>query len=203
MKRKVVVGALLALTIGGAAAAWAEAGCDCTSPDMEHSGHGPRHAGPGLRGREHHGPSLDRIGEALRLSDAQQVKVAELIRAERGKNASLRQKLIENEKRLRQAGQAAKFDEAAVRSIAAQQAQLLSEQMVARARTQHQIFALLTPEQQARAEKFPPLGAMPAPFGPPGPGGPGGPGDLGGRPEHFGPGPEGRHHPEMPPEDEI
>lgn len=72
--------------------------------------------------------------------------------AERDKSASLRQKLEDTWKQLRQAEQAAKFDESAVRTIAARQAQLVTEMTTIHARVQNQIHALLTPEQRIRAD---------------------------------------------------
>ncbi|MGO9373684.1 MAG: Spy/CpxP family protein refolding chaperone, partial [Syntrophobacteraceae bacterium] len=46
------------------------------------------------------------------------------------------------------------FDEAKVRSIAKGQADILANMIVARERIKSQIYAVLTPEQRAKAEKL-------------------------------------------------
>ena len=50
----------------------------------------------------------------------------------------------------------ATFDEAAIRSFAAKQAQAEVDLTVSKARLRSQVNALLTPEQRVLAEKFPP-----------------------------------------------
>jgi len=52
---------------------------------------------------------------------------------------------------LRQAALTIPFDETKVRGLAAAQAKLQTEMMVARARQQNGLHALLTPEQQTKA----------------------------------------------------
>jgi Spy/CpxP family protein refolding chaperone len=227
MKLKIIACILLMLTAGGISAAWADSGCDCQPPGRERHVHGPMGPGPmtpwpmgpgpmgpgpmgpgpGGEDGEHQGWGFDRIGKALGLNETQRAKVAEIFRAEREKSTPLQQKLADNQRQLRQVAQATKFDEAAVRQIAVRQAQLLSELMVTRARAQNQIHSLLTPEQQARAAKFPPPGGMrgPGEFPPPVP-------DCGhgGFPPPvpdcghggFPPPPGGRSRFDMPPDDE-
>lgn len=157
MKPQIIIGALLAITIGSASAAWADRDCDCRPGGPEwQEGHRPAVRGPGQGNREHEERDFARIGKALILTEAQKAKIEGIVQAERDKSAPLRQKLEDTWKKLRQAEQAAKFDEAAVRTIAASHAQWLTEMMVARARAQNQIHALLTTEQCAIADKLRP-----------------------------------------------
>jgi len=98
-----------------------------------------------------------RMADVLGLSEAQQEQVKAILQAEREKSAPLRQAMGESQKQLRQAMRAATVDEAAIRSILGNQAQLRAELIISRARTRSQIHALLTPEQRALAEKLQPL----------------------------------------------
>jgi Spy/CpxP family protein refolding chaperone len=54
-------------------------------------------------------------------------------------------------KQMRTLEESPTFDEAAVRSLASQQAQAITELIVAKARTKSEMFAILTPEQKAKA----------------------------------------------------
>jgi periplasmic protein CpxP/Spy len=140
MKRKIVIGALVAVTMfGGAHFARAEQG-----------------AGPA--GEEWAGgnsaPLIDRLAKALDLSDVQKEKISAILKAEREKIAPLRQQMAENREQLRQAALAVPFDESAVRAIAAKAAPLVTELMVSGARVKNGINALLTPEQRTQAEKL-------------------------------------------------
>lgn len=99
---------------------------------------------------------VTRMAEVLGLSDAQKEQITVLLKAEQEKNAPLREQLAANRKQVKQATLAATFDEAAVQSIAAGQAQIISQLIVSHARTKSQINALLTPEQRSLAEKMGP-----------------------------------------------
>ena len=168
MKRRIIIGALLAITIGGVSAAWTASGCDCRPDGQE--GNGPPGRGPGPGNKEHHDPHFAQYAPELGLSDVQRAKIERILQAERDKSAPLRKKLEDNRQQLRKAELAAKFDEAAVRTIAARQAQLVTEMMVARARAHNQILSLMTPEQRTIAEKLrPPMEERgPGHFPPPG-----------------------------------
>ena len=99
---------------------------------------------------------VTRMSEVLGLSDAQKEQITALLKTEEEKNAPLREQLVANRKQLKQAALAATFDEATVQSIAASQAQILSQLIVSHARTKSRIYALLTPEQRSLAEKIGP-----------------------------------------------
>jgi protein CpxP len=154
MRRQLLTGVIGILTAAALAGAvhWSEA---------ETAGEGgPGGAIPGDRmqarrmGPERH-PA--RMAEVLGLSDAQKEQVKAILQAEREKTAPLRQAMGESQKQLRQAMRAATIDEAAIRTIVANQAQLRAELIISRARMRSQIHALLTPEQRTLAEKLQPL----------------------------------------------
>ena len=99
----------------------------------------------------------DRMAEVLGLSDSQKEKVSAILKAEQEKTEPLRQQLFENRKQIMESTSSGKFDEAAVRAIAAKQAPIIAELMVSHARAKSEIHALLTPEQRALAEKLGPM----------------------------------------------
>jgi Spy/CpxP family protein refolding chaperone len=113
---------------------------------------GPPEDGPGVNVERR----VTRMSEVLGLSDAQKEQITALLKTEQEKNAPLREQLAANRKQLKQAALAATFDEATVQSIAAIQAQIISQLIVSHARTKSQINALLTPEQRSQAEKMGP-----------------------------------------------
>lgn len=94
---------------------------------------------------------LGRMSKGLELSTEQQAQVKAILENHHSKVAPLRQNLAANRDQWQQAVKAEAFDEAAVRNLAAGQAATKTELMVERARMQHQIHALLTPEQQKLA----------------------------------------------------
>jgi protein CpxP len=111
---------------------------------------GPPEGGPAVNVERR----VDRMAEALGLSDAQKEQVTALLQAEQSNNAPLREQLAASRQQLKLATQAATFDEAAVKTIATNQAQIISQLIVSHARTRSQINALLTPDQRALAEKL-------------------------------------------------
>jgi protein CpxP len=114
--------------------------------------------GPGFGGRgQGPGMHLERMAEVLGLSDTQKERVGAILKEEREKTEPLRQQLAENHRQLRQATLSEKFDEAAVRAIAAKQTPIRTELMVSHARAKSEIHALLTPEQRTLAEKLGPM----------------------------------------------
>ncbi len=176
MKLQIIIGSLLAMTIGSVPAVWADRDCDCRpgGPEWQER-HQPAGKGPEEGKRERGKRDIDWITQALGLTETQRTKIEGIMQSERDKSTSLRQKLDDTWKQLRQAEQAAKFDEKEVRTIATNQAQLITEMTVVRVRTQNQIHSLLTPEQRAIAKKLrPPMeehgpGHLPPPPGKNGP----------------------------------
>src|SRR6266511_4298939 len=146
MKRHLSIIALMAALIGGGTlSAHAFMG-----PDGECGG-------PPPEGKMDHRKGLARMAKELKLTDAQKEQVGAILKAERERVAPLREKLMESRKKLHEAAEAEKFDEAAVKALAATEAELQAELMVSRARAHHQINAILTPEQRELAKKHRPM----------------------------------------------
>ncbi len=96
-----------------------------------------------------------RITKQLDLTDAQQAKVKSILAAERQNVAPLFAQAVKNRQQLREATANGKFDEAQVRSLAAQQAQTMTELIVARERVKAKIYnEVLTPEQKTKADQL-------------------------------------------------
>ena len=97
---------------------------------------------------------LNRMAKDLGLTADQKKQIGDLLSAERKQNYPTLKKLADGRKQLDKAAEATTFDEAGVKTLAANQAVLLQRMMVARAWTHHQINALLTPEQREKAAKL-------------------------------------------------
>lgn len=91
---------------------------------------------------------LIRMSRVLRLSSTQKNGINAIIDAEMEMVKPLLEKVHENRSRLMQAAEAIAFDEEVVRELAVGQAKIDAELTVFRIKTQSQIHALLTPEQQ-------------------------------------------------------
>jgi periplasmic protein CpxP/Spy len=140
MKRRIMVSVVVVVMLVGSAYLAAAAG----GP-----GCGGKGGGPGMHG--------DRMAEVLGLSDTQKEQVSAILKAEQEKTEPLRQQLFENRKLIMESSFSGKFDEAAVRAIAAKQAPIITELMVSHARAKSEIHALLTPEQRTLAQKLGPM----------------------------------------------
>jgi Spy/CpxP family protein refolding chaperone len=156
MKGKIFIGILGLLTlIGVSAFAVVKAPGDSSEALVSEEGF------PGSKwcdGKGHNqGRKLEIMAEVLDLTDEQKTQVREIIAAEWETTKPLRATLREKRRELRAAMQSGTFDEAAIRSIAASQADTFTELIVAKARGTSKVFAVLTPEQQAKAEKIRPL----------------------------------------------
>jgi len=96
-----------------------------------------------------------RIARRLDLTDAQQAKVESILEAERQNVAPLFAQAAKNRQQLHEATANGKFDEAQVRTIAAQQGQTMTELIVARERVKSKIYNdVLTPEQRTKADEL-------------------------------------------------
>ena len=140
MKKTPLITVLLITTLlmGGTAFAW----------------HGER----GNRGQmmtiEQHENRLERMAVILDLSDDQKNQIKELSTAQWQERQADRAKLQTSRDALRVSGQAQNFNEADFRAKAQQHANLRTEMMVDRAKLRQQVDAILTPEQQQKAEKL-------------------------------------------------
>ncbi len=96
-----------------------------------------------------------RIARRLDLTDAQQAKVKSILEAERQNVSPLFAQAAKNRQQLHEATANGKFDEAQVRTIAAQQGQTMTELIVARERVKSKIYNdVLTPEQRTKADEL-------------------------------------------------
>ena len=160
MKRKIMLETLLVAAItAGSLGAWAaDEVRPMPAPPVE-MGHGPC-------GKTPHDGHLARMAEMLGLSDAQQKQIAEIEKSEHEKAVPLLRKIGECRKQLLDTAEKSPFDEAAVRSIAARQAQVEVELSVSHARMQNSINSVLTREQRKLQQKLrPPM--EPGPGHPP------------------------------------
>ena len=106
-----------------------------------------------------HRPIIDRIVSRmtrhLDLNDAQQTQVKSILEAERSKVTPLLAEAASNRQQLHESTAGGRFDEAQVRSLAAQQAQTMSEIIVEKERVKARIYTeVLTAEQRTRADQL-------------------------------------------------
>ncbi len=90
------------------------------------------------------------LTRALDLTDAQQQQVKSLVDAQRPALKGLMQQMASQRAQMLAATQNGQFDPAKVQAIASQQGQTLANLIVARQELQSKIYALLTPDQQAK-----------------------------------------------------
>ncbi len=95
---------------------------------------------------------LEKMGAILDLTEEQKNQFATLLNQQWQEKQQLRDEMRASRDEMREAQSAANFNETDFRAKAAKQAELKTEMMVARAKTKQQIYALLTPEQQEKAD---------------------------------------------------
>ena len=104
------------------------------------------------------GPSPEHIvafmTDALDLTDAQQAQAKQILDKEKPNFTPLMQQLKDGHKQMRALEENSTFDEAAVRTLASQQAQTMTELIVTKARVKSELFAILTAEQKTKATKI-------------------------------------------------
>jgi protein CpxP len=91
---------------------------------------------------------------ALNLTDAQRQQIQTLVQQSHEQNREGVARLRQAREAQRTAAEAVPFDEQAIRSTTQALAEAETEAAIARAKLRADIFALLTPEQQAQAAKF-------------------------------------------------
>ena len=132
--RYVVVAALVVLIAGAAAFAFAQ--------------------GPGGRGRGAAGGGLGIALGALNLTEAQREQVRQITEQHREEGRGTFERLRAAQAARRQAVEVIPFDESRVRAAMQELAAVETELAVMQARLYSDVFALLTPEQQAQAQKL-------------------------------------------------
>jgi len=154
MKGNIIVCSLLATMVVGATGVWADSGSNVIPPKDK-----PGHCSE-EEDRMPPPPCPEMVvyhmTRQLKLTADQQTKIKALFTKDREKTEPLQQKLMEYRKQVRVAMKSATFDENAIRSLAAKQAQAEVDLTVSMARLRSQVNALLTPEQRELADKFPP-----------------------------------------------
>lgn len=118
---------------------------------------------------------IEHISRALNLTDAQKEQMKAILESQKATEEARHAKLEEIHKQLDAATAKGQFDEATVRPLANQQAQLNADQMVDHFRLHAQMYGLLTAEQKTKADEMMKMHGGPGH----GPGGPGGPGRHG------------------------
>ena len=120
------------------------------------SQNGPHHMGGGMG--MGFGPGPDHIlafmTDALDLTDAQQTQAKAILNKEKTTFEPLMSQMMEAHKQLSALGENGTFDESAVRALANQHAQTMVELIVQTTRVKSELYALLTPEQKAKAAKI-------------------------------------------------
>lgn len=148
MNKKMIVMALLAATIigGGTGAVLA--------------GHGPvgEFGGPPPGMEMGHGGFEGRMAKVLKLTETQQSQIKAVFDTERDLVKPLFDRMHESRKQLMSIAEAVVFDEAAVRTIAHEQAITETELIVSRTRVQSKINGLLTQEQRELLNNLRPEG---------------------------------------------
>lgn len=97
---------------------------------------------------------VEHISRELNLTDAQKEQVKTILEAQRSTEDERHAKLDEIRKQIDAATANGQFDEAQVRPLADQQAQLMADQMVDHLRMHSKIYGLLTAEQRTKADQM-------------------------------------------------
>lgn len=127
--------------------------------------------GQGEKMRGGPGDMVEHIARELNLTDAQKEQVKAAFESQHAIEEERHTKLEEIRKQIDAATANGQFDEAVVRPLANQQAQLQAESMIDHLRMHAKLYSMLNAEQKAKADEM-----MKRHGGPGhGPGGPGGP----------------------------
>ncbi len=100
------------------------------------------------------GHRLAMMTTLLDLSADQQQQIAQLFSATGDAHTKAREEMRSTGEALNELKHAQPFDEAAFRNLAKQQADKRIDNMVERSKTRQQVFEILTPEQQEKAEEL-------------------------------------------------
>lgn len=157
MKKTMVIPAILIgiLLSGGLAFAWSgghgKGNCNGESGKM----------GQGMTQEQHSermDKRLEKMGVILDLTDRQKEQLEGLFDQQWQTHQSMRTEMQASREDLRESKQGQEFNETEFRAKAQKHADLKIEMMVQHAKTKQQIFALLSSEQQQKAEKLREIG---------------------------------------------
>lgn len=145
-KRVLVISGIAVLVIGAAVFATAQAGLRFNH--FQERGRGERRHGPGSP------EMIEHMARILGLNEDQKTQIKALMDGVQATEKARHQKMEELHKQMEAATANGQFDEAKVREIANQQAQIHAEQIVEHERMKSKVFSLLTPEQRVKAEEM-------------------------------------------------
>ncbi|PLX81793.1 MAG: hypothetical protein C0616_03585 [Desulfuromonas sp.] len=111
----------------------------------------------GDRFEQRHERRVERLAELLDLTAEQQVQVEQIVKSEHEQVSPYFGQLRGIAEQWQSAMEPANFNEATLRDLSAQRATIKTELVVSRARAMNKIYALLTAEQKALADKLQPL----------------------------------------------
>jgi protein CpxP len=104
-----------------------------------------------------HEKRMDVMADVLDLSETQQDQIRAIHEKERTEKEATMQQMREDHEQMRVLLDSDTFNEAAIGSLANKQATLKAEMFVSQAKVKHEVFQLLTAEQQELANKIKPL----------------------------------------------
>ncbi len=151
--KKVLAASIIAISLPLATLALAQDdGPNAGKPDhkMDRGSHCEKGA------RMHHGmgkPGVPPYLRDVKLTSAQEDQLFSLMHAQMPIMRDQHKQAMQLREELRTASQADKFDEAKVQQLADKMASLEKEKTLMRARNEAKIFAILTPEQRAKARE--------------------------------------------------
>ncbi len=148
-KRILTIAGIAVLIIGATVFAVAQGSLGRLS-HHQHRGDGgqERHGGPG-------GPDMiEHMARALGLTEDQKTQIKGIMEAARPAEEARDQKREELHKQLEAATAKGQFDEAKVRDLANQQAQLMVESIVEHERMKAKVYSLLSADQRTKADEM-------------------------------------------------
>jgi Spy/CpxP family protein refolding chaperone len=137
MKKRILVIASIAILVVGAT---------IFALAQEHRGEKMRGGGPEQM--------IEHMSRELGLTDAQKEQAKAIFESQKAAGEARHAKLEEIHKQIEAATANGQFDEATVRGLANQQAQLMADEMVDHIRMHSQLYGLLNAEQRTKAEQM-------------------------------------------------
>lgn len=153
MKKRVLLPALLIGTLLTGSIALAGPGFG--SGNCDRSGHGKNRGAMSYEQHEDRMEQrLEKMSTILDLTDDQEDKIEALFNQQWQNNQSRRTAMQASRDEMHEAMNSTDFNEVDFRAKAAKHSELKTEKMVERAKMKQQLYAILTPEQQEKAEKL-------------------------------------------------
>jgi len=100
------------------------------------------------------GRGFERLAQKLNLTDEQKTQIKTILEDSKTRVKPLMETMRENHKQAENLGADGTFNEEQVARIASTQAETIKQLFVEKEKTKAQIFAVLTPEQRAEAQKL-------------------------------------------------